>query len=100
MVGFTISLTEADPDTGRAIQGAALVLAINGGMWFFARRGHRWPRWALLVLISISAVAQAGGEIVDFQGARLSVLLLDVIALVALVRGWPARDTTASRAGT
>lgn len=52
--------------------------------WYFAWRGHRWPRWALLFLVIVAIVS-----LVSFMDPRSLLAILDVSALVLLLRAWP-----------
>lgn len=82
-MGLALALVDDSNDKG-TVAGAfvfgAVLMAI---LWFFDGRGHRWPRWTLLFLLIIAIGAQAA-----FGDLRSLLAVLDLVALVVLVRGW------------
>lgn len=87
MVSSAIALALPVPndpsDKGSVAGAAAVALAIFAILWFFAARGHRWPKWCLLVLLVIAI-----GAHVAFLDLRSILASLDVVALAVLLRGW------------
>ena len=65
-------------------------IAIAVILWFFASRGHRWPKWFLLVAIVIAVGAQ-----VAFLDGRSALAVFDLVALAVLLRGWSSIEQQA-----
>jgi hypothetical protein len=61
-------------------------------LWFFARRGHRWPKWVVLAVAVLGIV----GAALKVRAADLWIVPLDVAAFVVLLRWWPREQTTSS----
>lgn len=75
----------ADDGADKGIVAGSLVVGILTFvvLLIFARLGHVWPRWALLVLVVIAIVSL----LVSFE-LRSLLAIFDVVALLLLVFGW------------
>jgi hypothetical protein len=74
-----------------SIRGAiafALVQALL--LVYFAKRGHRWPKWALLVFVSAGLVSSA----MSADTVSAIVAPLNAVALAFLLLSWPPRVTS------
>lgn len=65
---------------------------IAGILWYFADRRHRWPRWALLILLVLGV-----GSLISSLDKPSFLAVLDLAALAVLLRGWPASRGRAAR---
>ena len=74
---------DSSKSKGSVAGGAVIGIAIAVVLWFFASRGHRWPKWFLLVAIVIALGAQ-----VAFLDGRSAWAVVDLVALAVLLRGW------------
>lgn len=82
-IALALPAPDNSSDRGSVAGAAAVALAILAILWFFAARGHRWPKWCLLVLLVIAI-----GAHVAFLDLRSLLASLDVVALAVLLRGW------------
>ncbi len=73
-------------------RGAVTAFLTAGILWFLADRRHRCPKWALLLLLVIGA-----GGLISFLDGRSLLAVLDLAALVLLLRGWPTQAASKQR---
>lgn len=82
-IGLVFASQDDASDKGSVAGGAVVGLTMAAILWFFAARGHRWPKWCLLVLLVVAIGTQ-----VAFLDLRSMLATLDVAAVAVLLRGW------------
>ena len=82
-IAMVIASQDDASHKGTVAGGAVVGLATAAVLWFFAARGHRWPKWCLLVLVVLGI-----GGAVSFLDLRSFLATFDVAALIVLLRGW------------
>ena len=65
-------------------QAAVMTATTTALLWFFAHRGHRWPRWVLVVVLVMSAA----GSVATLNWWSL-LAICDLSAVAILAWGWP-----------